>query len=230
MSKQYIAREKETLKQIAKAHMGDAKLADALADFNGLVLGGRLATGQAIEIPTARELAPVDRPRPRAAAWPAAPQGLRGIIATFGNLSDYLRDDGTLDPQWEIRNMLLAPLPFAIPLDWDPTKRVTRIRCHRLLVPLYEAVFAEIVAQGLKSSLNTYGGAYQYRAKRNGAKPSTHSWGIAIDFNVSTNPMGRAGDMDPRLVALMEDFGFVWGGRWSGASKDPMHFQYCTGY
>jgi hypothetical protein len=42
--------------------------------------------------------------------------------------------------------------------------------------------------------------------------------------------MGTAGDMGPRLVALLEGYGFLWGGRWAGRSKDPMHFQYCTGY
>ncbi|MCU0972135.1 MAG: M15 family metallopeptidase [Gammaproteobacteria bacterium] len=42
--------------------------------------------------------------------------------------------------------------------------------------------------------------------------------------------MGTAGDMDARLVELFEGFGFLWGGRWAGRSKDPMHFQYCTGY
>ncbi len=81
-----------------------------------------------------------------------------------------------------------------------------------------------------KSRVLADGGCYQYRAKRNGSKPSTHSWGIAIDFNVRSNAMGTAGDMDPRLVALMEGLGFVWGGRWTGANKDPMHFQYCSAY
>jgi hypothetical protein len=47
---------------------------------------------------------------------------------------------------------------------------------------------------------------------------------------VRSNAMGTAGDMDPRLVKLMEGLGFNWGGRWSGANKDPMHFQYCSAY
>jgi hypothetical protein len=42
--------------------------------------------------------------------------------------------------------------------------------------------------------------------------------------------MGSAGNMDPRLVELFERHGFTWGGRWSGKNKDPMHFQYCSGY
>jgi hypothetical protein len=31
-------------------------------------------------------------------------------------------------------------------------------------------------------------------------------------------------------VAAFKRSGFAWGGDWSGANKDPMHFQYCTGY
>jgi hypothetical protein len=32
------------------------------------------------------------------------------------------------------------------------------------------------------------------------------------------------------VVAAFKRSGFTWGGDWSGAGKDPMHFQYCTGY
>lgn len=126
--------------------------------------------------------------------------------------------------------MARAALPFAIPLDWDTSKSASGIRCHRLIVPLLESVFAEIVRSGLQKSVKTYGGCYNWRMKRGQAKPSTHSWGIAIDLNARTNAMGTAGDMDPALVALFEARGFTWGGRWSGANKDPMHFQYCSGY
>ena len=34
----------------------------------------------------------------------------------------------------------------------------------------------------------------------------------------------------PGIVAAFKRSGFVWGGDWSGAGKDPMHFQYCSGY
>jgi len=230
MAKRYTVGKKETLKQIAREQMGDQTLANVLADYNGIVGKRQLVAGEVVEIPSKKDLAPSRAARPRAAAWPAVPRGLQEVLQTFGNLYDYVRDDGSVDPRWESENMVLVPLPFALPLDWDPAKSVTRVRCHKLLAPLYQEVFGQIVAQNLKSTLKTYGGAYQYRAKRNGAKPSTHSWGIAIDFNVRTNAMGTSGDMDPRLVALMERFGFVWGGRWAGRGKDPMHFQYCTGY
>ena len=61
-----------------------------------------------------------------------------------------------------------APLPFPIPLSWDPARQVRNLYCHRRLVP--------------------------------------------------------------GIVKVFESFGFTWGGRWSGRGKDPMHFQFCSGY
>lgn len=236
MAKTYVLQEGDTLAKIAEQMLGDPKLAPTLADYNGLRDAESVITGQLIQIPTARELRPT-RTRPagaRAGAaatpWPPAPHGLPAIIETFGNIWDYARDDGTPNPKWETNFMARANLPFAIPLDWDPSKSATGIRCHKFIAPLLEAVFADIVAKGLRQSVKTYGGCYNWRMKRGATKPSTHSWGIAIDLNARTNAMGTAGDMDPHLVALFEGCGFVWGGRWSGRSKDPMHFQYCSGY
>lgn len=120
--------------------------------------------------------------------------------------------------------MIKAALPFSFPLAWDTRKSVTSIRCHKLIAPLIEEVFRQIVARGLKSTIKTYGGGYVFRPKHGAVKPSTHSWGIAIDLNPNINAMGTAGAMDPRLVALFESFGFVWGGRWSWRNKDLMHF------
>ncbi len=57
----------------------------------------------------------------------------------------------------------------------------------------------------------------------------THSSGIAIDLNPETNRTGTPGDMDPQIVAVFKQHGFKWGGDWLGR-KDPMHFQYCSGY
>jgi hypothetical protein len=236
MAKNYILHKGDTLAKIAQERFGDRKLARKLADYNGLRDPRRVVTGQLIQIPTARELEPPRAVRPRVRAgraprpWPSAPNGMMAITQTFGNIWDFARDDGTADPKWETQFMARAALPFAIPLDWDPTKFASSMRCHRLVAPLLESVFAQIVASGLQKAVKTYGGCYNWRMKRGTAKPSTHSWGIAIDLNARTNGMGTAGDMDPQIVALFEDYGFVWGGRWSGNNKDPMHFQYCSGY
>lgn len=229
MARIYVVKAGDTLASIAEAVMGDRERAETLADYNAL-RGGEPAAGSRIAIPAAGDLKPQAFARPRAAAWPAPPAGLRGVLATFGDIYDFIRDDGTIDGRWEAQHIVRAELPFPIPLDWDRGKSASGIRCHKLLAPLFTEVFRRIVEEGLKPAVKTYGGCYQYRPKRNATKPSTHSWGIAIDFNVSTNAMGTAGDMDPRLVALMESLGFVWGGRWAGRGKDPMHFQYCSAY
>jgi hypothetical protein len=42
--------------------------------------------------------------------------------------------------------------------------------------------------------------------------------------------MGQDGDMPPGIVAAFKAAGFFWGGDWPGRNKDPMHFQFCTGY
>jgi murein DD-endopeptidase MepM/ murein hydrolase activator NlpD len=229
MARAYVVKKGDTLAKIAEKNMGGRRQAAVLADYNALRVK-KLAVGSRILIPAAADLKQRAFARPRAAAWPPPPAGLQGVLDAFGNIYDFIRDDGTIDPRWEAQNVVRVALPFAIPLDWDPAKSAAGIRCHKSLAPLFTEVFKRIVDGGLKSTVRTYGGCYQYRAKRNGTKPSTHSWGIAIDFNVGTNGMGTAGDMDPRLVELMEGLGFVWGGRWSGKGKDPMHFQYCSAY
>jgi LysM repeat protein len=230
MPTNYTVKQGDTLASIAEKKLGSRSKSRVLADYNALRSRRKLPVGARIQIPSVAELRPRVVPLPRSAAWPAPPQGLQAVLATFGNIYEFIKDDGSIDPRWETQNIARVALPAPIPLDWDTSKSATSIRCHRLLVPLYTEVFRRVSAAGLASTIQTYGGCYTYRAKRNGSKPSTHSWGIAIDFNVRTNAMGTAGNMDPRLVALMEGLGFVWGGRWSGPNKDPMHFQFCSGY
>lgn len=231
MAKTYTIAAGDTLDMIARVQMGDASLVGVLADYNGLPDAGQIFVGQQIQLPSGKDMRPAASiaARPRA-AWPAPPHGFQAVRDTFGDILRYLRDDGSIDPKWEAERMVKATLPFAIPLSWDTGKSVTSIRCHKLIAPLIEEVFRQVVAQRLQGAVKTYGGGYVYRPKRGQVKPSTHSWGIAIDLNPNTNPMGAAGDMDLHLVALFEGLGFVWGGRWAGRNKDPMHFQYCSGY
>jgi hypothetical protein len=235
MAKTYTIEKGDTLAKIARARLGDTGLAATLADYNGLPDGRQIFVGQRIQLPSAKDMRPVAAPVARGqgrarAAWPAPPHGFQAVRDTFGDILKYIRDDGGIDPKWEAERMVKATLPFAIPLSWDTRVKVSSIRCHKLIAPLMEEVFRQIATQGLKGAVRTYGGGYVYRPKRGAVKPSTHSWGIAIDLNPNTNAMGSAGDMDPRLVTLFEAHGFVWGGRWAGRNKDPMHFQYCSGY
>ena len=229
MARGYIVRKGDTLERIARRELGDAAAWKALADYNGLPRPDQIVAGQQIWLPSRRERNPPPPP-PSGDRWPAPPHGFQAICDAFGDIRDYVAEDGGISPSWPAEHITAATLPFPIPLAWDTAKSVRAIGCHRLIAPLVEEVFREVAARGLQRAVKSYGGGYSYRPKRGALKPSTHSWGIAIDLNPATNAMGTAGDMDPRLVVLLEGYGFLWGGRWAGRSKDPMHFQYCTGY
>jgi hypothetical protein len=59
MAKPYILKKGESLAKVAERTLGDRKLAGQLAGYNGLLDAKRVVAGQAIHIPTARELKPV---------------------------------------------------------------------------------------------------------------------------------------------------------------------------
>ena len=226
----YKIKKGDTMAKIAKRFFEDAQLGKKLAAYNGILNPDLILVGQTIQVPARRELeGPAVEPL-EAPPGLLPPSGLEQILDTFGNIFDYLREDGTLDPRWETDHLTRVPLPFAMSLSWDRSKLVTNLCCHSKWTDLVPGVFATIEREGLRDQIQTFGGCFNFRSKRTSGKLSTHSWGIAIDLNPETNPQGAAGDMDPGVVEIFRRFGFKWGGDWSGKSKDPMHFQFCTGY
>ena len=160
----------------------------------------------------------------------APPHGLQGIITVFGDIFDFIHSGGTLDPRWESEMLTRINLPFPLPLSWNPDLLVDQIRCHKLLAAVFMQVFAQIHERGLMGRVNSLGGCFSFRLQRAGAKISTHAWGIAIDLNSASNAQGTAGTMDPALIEIFRGAGFIWGGDWLGKRRDPMHFQFCSGY
>ena len=229
MSRTYAIHKGDTLAKVAKKFYGDAVLFKKIAEYNGIRKPDLIMVGQIIEIPSRKELEG-ETLLPAAATGLVPPVGLEQIVATFGNINEFIREDGSLDPRWEAEYLGQTPLPFAIPLSWDQSKSVTNLRCHKKLVDVFRGVFDTVVKEGLSGSIRTFGGCFNYRPKRTSGKLSTHSWGIAIDLNPGTNRQGTSGDMDADVVEVFGQYGFKWGGDWTGSSKDPMHFQFCTGY
>lgn len=160
----------------------------------------------------------------------APPHGLDELVATFGDIFDYIREDHTLDPRWQTDCLTTVPLPFALTLSWDSSRQVRRISCHRLLAQTCTDVFVHIQSAGLQRKIASFGGCFSFRPQRTGTKLSTHAWGIALDLNPESNAQGTAGNMDAAVVAIFKHAGFSWGGDWQGSVRDPMHFQFCTGY
>ena len=105
-------------------------------------------------------------------------------------------------------------------------------RCHRMVVPYVRAALDEVERSGLAGELDRTdfqiaGGCYNPRFNR-GADPgyslSRHSWGIAVDFNPTTNPYGGEPTLSLEVVEIFKRWGFSWGGGWS--VPDGMHFEW----
>jgi hypothetical protein len=159
-----------------------------------------------------------------------APHGLDEICATFGGIFGYMARDHTLDASWQTEFLTRVALPFPLIISWDHSQSVSAITCHKLLGSIFGNVFSQIQSGGLQNKVTSFGGCFSFRPQRTGTKLSTHAWGIAIDLNPETNQQGTAGDIDPAVIAIFRGAGFKWGGDWTGKTRDPMHFQFCTGY
>lgn len=158
------------------------------------------------------------------------PYELDEIMLTFGDIFDYINNDGTIKSKWEIDQMSLVHLPFTIPLASYPSIEVDKIYCHKKLNSTFAKVFQTIEQNRLSPYVRSFAGCFMFRNKYNDPQLSTHSWGIAIDLNPETNLPGTRGDMHPGIVEIFQSFGFEWGGNWKRREKNPMHFQWCTGY
>ena len=64
----------------------------------------------------------------------------------------------------------------------------------------------------------------QARRGDSGGFLSRHSFGIAVDVNISRNSFGGRVEMDSRIVDIFRRWGFAWGGTW--VRPDGMHLEW----
>ena len=148
------------------------------------------------------------------------PSFLAGHAASslFGSFRYVVNPDGTItqNPGWVARYIVRARVPI-----------FGTVTCHRMMIPQLAAALGEIQRLGLASAIDRsqYGGCYVARKILwDPTNPvSMHAWGLAIDFNVSTNGYGASPRMHPEIVRIFERWGFRWGGRWK--IPDGMHFE-----
>lgn len=149
---------------------------------------------------------------------PPAPHPVSASGATLDTLNFKILKNGFIDPDpaWVRSNISKESVPV-----------FGTVTCHRIMFPQLRSALEEAVARNLDHLIRRgdFGGCWVPRfIDRDPSQPlSMHAWGLAVDFNVSTNRLGTRGDMDPRLVEVFEKWGFEWGGRWS--RPDPMHFE-----
>lgn len=141
------------------------------------------------------------------------------VKSVFGEFAAVARPDGFLDvdPAWRRANVKTARVPL-----------LGRVTCHRTLFPQLRRGLLRAVAANLSFAVDPadFGGCYSPRFINRDpeGRISHHSWGIAVDVNVTENAYGTKADQDLRLVRIMESAGFTWGGRW--VVPDGMHFEW----
>ena len=138
------------------------------------------------------------------------PQSL--LKEVFGEFAARQTGGGRLaiDPAWESANLVVEDLPL-----------LGSARCHRALLPALRGALAEIAERGLLTQLDRgAAGCWNPRVIAGTDQPSRHAWGAAVDLL----PFPADPDTVAEIVAVMERWGFKWGGRW--VMPDDPHFEY----
>ncbi|MEX0863520.1 MAG: M15 family metallopeptidase [Acidimicrobiia bacterium] len=124
-------------------------------------------------------------------------------------------------------------LTFELEAEWVDANIVTsqvpmlgEVKCHRILLPSLMGAMEEIERRNLGFLIDPDGflGCFNPRYIANGKGISRHAWGAAVDINIGSNPEGLESIQDPRLIEIMEQWGFTSGDDW--LIPDPGHFEY----
>jgi D-alanyl-D-alanine carboxypeptidase len=147
---------------------------------------------------------------------PARPAELK---ARFGEPAvglPYAQDWVRLDPAFLRRQMVTGRVPL-----------LGAVTCHRRMIPALRSALGELRGRGLGHLVEPaeYAGCYAPRRIQPSGTLSLHAWGLAVDLNAASNPLGGESSQDPRLVRTMERHGFFWGGDFPTV-PDPMHFEF----
>jgi hypothetical protein len=120
-----------------------------------------------------------------------------------------------LDPAWVRSHIATERVPL-----------LGSVTCNVAMFPQIRDVIHDLRRRGLGDTISSFSGCYSPRRVNRipTAGISHHTWGIALDINVPSNPFGAIPDQDPRLVRVFERWGFIWGGRF--VQPDGMHFEY----
>jgi hypothetical protein len=135
----------------------------------------------------------------------------------FGEWAGRPLADGriAIDPRWQRQNIRTVRVPLLGP-----------VQCHRSLIPQLRQALRDVVERDLGHFISSYSGCYNPRFLNfdPSAPISHHTWGIAIDINQHENPYGAEPNFPRKVVGVIEDWGFTWGGRW--LKPDGMHFEW----
>lgn len=159
------------------------------------------------------------------------------LIAAYGNPrgpgSGPAKQRGwfTPSPTWVQQNAVLIPLERLPGFPTCPYGQIRGVTLHRLVAPVFEATWGELVKRGLNHRLRTFDGSAAYRHMgHDSSRPlSVHAFLAAVDLDAAWNGYGvplAQMQIDRDVVRTFEECGWTWGGRWTGRYADGMHFQW----
>ena len=167
---------------------------------------------------TVQVRAPGETPYLRQGDAVLPPVLLKSLFGEFAALPKP-NDPGFLlvDPAWVREQIVTATVPV-----------LGEVTCNRALIPQLRGAMRELADEGLAHLIpeGQYNGCYvpRFANRVPTASISHHTWGVAFDCNAASNPYGAKPQQDPRLVAILRDWGFTWGGDW--LVPDGNHFEY----
>jgi len=139
------------------------------------------------------------------------------IKSEFGEFS--LRSGGSgsfdIESEWVADNLATVDVPLLGPTT-----------CHVGMLDSLRGAMAEAEQSNLGFLVETFDGCYSPRFIGGTRSLSRHAWGVAVDLNYAANPTGQVTIQDPRLVSIMERWGFTWGGNW--LVPDAAHFEWVS--
>lgn len=147
---------------------------------------------------------------------------------------DWLFPDGVPSSPNEMQKYLTQ---ITVPIINKNGKTATMIlTVHKKLAAEIKKVFEEMKRAGFKIKPEETAG-YSWRTMAsNSSKVSHHSYGCVVDVNWTSNgasytswgyhPGEDAFSVTKEIVNIWKRHGFYWGGDWSTAYFDPMHFTY----
>jgi D-alanyl-D-alanine carboxypeptidase/Putative peptidoglycan binding domain len=147
---------------------------------------------------------------------------------------------GHLSALWQREYLIHVPPVYPMVWDLDPGEgrgqpvRYWTInkRCADSAIRCFKAILASYPNRSdlEKAHLHWWGGSFEFRAIRGSHTMSCHALGAAIDLAPTWNPQHKRyneaeGMLPSKVIDIFEAEGWIWGGRWSAASVDCMHFQ-----
>jgi hypothetical protein len=90
-------------------------------------------------------------------------------------------------------------LPYPHRIAWDPAKAINSFSCHRKVHDSMLRVLTKVfdvygIGEIQRLRLDMWGGCLNVRPIRGGTRMSTHSWGIAVDYDPENNQLKWGAD------------------------------------